>query len=176
MNYKERLKNIKLLIFDVDGVLTDGTVMLTEKGELLRTMHTKDGFAIKEALNQGFKIAIITGGNNQGVKERLAKLGITDIFLAVRDKLEPFYQLVDQYEISHHNILYMGDDIPDYQVMKLVGLACCPQDSCPEIKSISHYISHIDGGKGCVREIIEQLLKVQNKWLGTTSSKTKSNF
>lgn len=163
-SYKEYLHNITTFIFDVDGVLTDGTITITTTGEMLRTMHTKDGFAIKAALNAGFNVCIISGGTNEGVRERLKALGVTDIYLGAHHKVEQLDEYLDIYNIKPEQALYMGDDLPDFHVMQMVGLACCPQDAVPEIKAIAHYISHKDGGKGCVRDVIEQVLKVQGKW------------
>lgn len=166
-SYKEYLGNITTFIFDVDGVLTDGTVTLTTSGELLRTMHTKDGFALKVAVEEGYHVCIISGGTNEGVRQRLRGLGITDIYLGAHNKTEQMDEYFDIYNIKPENVLYMGDDIPDYPAMKLVGLPACPQDAVPEIKAVSKYISHRNGGKGCVRDVIEQVLKVQGKWNST---------
>lgn len=163
-SYKTYLKNITTFIFDVDGVLTDGTITITTNGEMLRTMHTKDGYAIKAALMAGFNVCVISGGTNEGVRERLKALGVTDIYLGAHHKKDELREYMDSYNIKTDQALFMGDDLPDYEVMQMVGLACCPQDAVPEIKGISHYISHKDGGKGCVRDVIEQVLKVQGKW------------
>ena len=165
-SYKEYLNHITTFIFDVDGVLTDGTVLATTSGELLRAMSTKDGFALKTAVRAGFHVCVISGGTNEGVSARLRGLGITDIYLGSHNKMEQFEEYLDVYNIKSENVLFMGDDIPDYPVMKLVGLPCCPQDAVPEIKAISKYVSHKNGGKGAVRDVIEQVLKVQGKWNG----------
>lgn len=163
-NYKEILNHITTFILDVDGVLTDSSVHITESGEMLRIMNIRDGFAMKAALESGYKVCIISGGNNEGVRIRLRNLGITDIHLASQNKVETFKEYIDLYAIKPEEVLYMGDDIPDYHVMQLVGLPTCPQDASPEIKAISKYISHKNGGKGAVREVIEQVMKVQGKW------------
>ncbi|CAM3977434.1 3-deoxy-D-manno-octulosonate 8-phosphate phosphatase [Flavobacterium branchiophilum NBRC 15030 = ATCC 35035] len=163
-SYKQIMNQITTFIFDVDGVLTNNMIQITSQGELLRQMNVRDGYAMQRALALGYKIAIISGGKNEGVRERLKNLGIYDIYLGVLNKLEIYEEFIDIYKINSEHILYMGDDIPDYEVMKKVGLACCPQDACPEIKNISHYISHIEGGNGAVRDVIEQVLKVQEKW------------
>ncbi|HNU58910.1 MAG TPA: HAD-IIIA family hydrolase [Aquaticitalea sp.] len=170
-SYKEYLGHITTFIFDVDGVLTDGTITLTTSGEMLRTMHTKDGFALKMAVQQGFNVCIISGGSNEGVRIRLNGLGVTDIYLGAHNKIEQLNQYMAHKNIKPAHILYMGDDIPDYPVMKLAGLPTCPQDAVPEIKAISKYISHRNGGHGCVRDVIEQVLKVQGKWDGTFDAK-----
>jgi len=163
-SYKEIMNNITTFIFDVDGVLTDGTVHVTPTGEMLREMHIRDGFAMKAAVESGYNVCIISGGSNEGIRIRLRNLGITDIYLACSDKVETFKEYIDVYKIKAEEVLYMGDDIPDFHVMQLVGLSTCPQDAAPEIKSISNYISHINGGKGAVRDVIEQVMKVQEKW------------
>lgn len=170
-SYKEYLEHITTFIFDVDGVLTDGTITITTDGEMLRTMHTKDGFAIKTALQAGFHVCIISGGTNEGVRKRLSGLGVTDIYLGAHNKVEQLNEYLASNNLKAENMLYMGDDIPDYPVMKLAGLPCCPQDAVPEIKAISKYVSHKLGGKGCVRDVIEQVLKVQGKWNGNFDAK-----
>ena len=170
-SYKEYLVDITTFIFDVDGVLTDGTINVTTNGEMLRTMSIKDGFALKTAVDAGFNICIISGGSNEGVRKRLEGLGIKDIFLGAHNKIDQLNEYTGKNNIDKTNVLYMGDDIPDYPVMKLVGLPCCPQDAAPEIKAISKYVSHRNGGKGAVRDVIEQVLKVQNKWNGNFSAK-----
>lgn len=164
-NYKEYLNHIDTFIFDVDGVLTDGSIQISTQGDLLRTMNIKDGYALKTAQLLGYNVCIISGGKNEGVRKRLRDLGVTNIFLGIQDKVEKLDEFFDVYEINPENVLYMGDDIPDLYAMKMVGMPCCPQDAVQEIKSISRYISHKKGGKGCVRDVIEQVLKVQGKWM-----------
>ena len=170
-SYKELMNEITTFILDVDGVLTDGTIHVTETGEMLRNMNIRDGYAMKAAVENGYTVCIISGGSNEGVRVRLRNLGITDIHLGVSDKVETFKEFIDVYNIKPEQVLYMGDDIPDYHVMKLVGLPTCPQNAAPEIKSISQYISHKDGGKGCVRDVIEQVMKVQHKWMAHFDAK-----
>lgn len=170
-SYKEYLEHISTFILDVDGVLTNGSVIITAKGELLRTMNIKDGYALKTALDNGYNVCIISGGSNEGVQLRLSQLGIKDIFLGVQNKMEQLKNYLSKYNIKAENTLYMGDDIPDYEVMRLVGLPCCPQDAVPEIKAISKYVSHKKGGKGAVRDVVEQVLKVQGKWGGNLRAK-----
>ncbi len=165
MNYKERLNQITTLIFDVDGVLTDGTIIVTTNGDMYRKMHTKDGFALKTAVDKGYNVCIISGGTNEGVRMRLQGLGIKDIYLGAHHKTKTMSTYMEENNIQPENVLYMGDDIPDLYVMQKVGLPCCPQDAVPEIKEVSSYVSHKKGGKGCVRDVIEQVLKVQEKWL-----------
>ena len=163
-SYKELMNDITTFIFDVDGVLTDGTVHVSQTGEMLREMNIRDGFAMKAAVESNYHVCIISGGSNEGVRIRLRNLGITDIYLGSPDKVATFKEYCDIYNIKPEQVLYMGDDIPDYHVMKLVGLPTCPQDASPEIKEISNYISHKNGGKGAVRDVIEQVMKVQDKW------------
>lgn len=170
-SYKEYLAEITTFIFDVDGVLTDGTITVTTEGEMLRTMSIKDGFALKTAVDAGFNVCIISGGSNEGVRKRLAGLGIKAIYLGVHNKIEQLNAYLKQNTIKKSQTLYMGDDIPDYLVMKLVGLPCCPQDAVAEIKAISKYVSHKAGGKGAVRDVIEQVLKVQDKWNNNFNAK-----
>lgn len=167
MNVLEKFKDINTFIFDVDGVLTDGTLMITEKGELLRTMHSRDGFAMRMAIESDYNIAIITGGKSDGVVSRLNGLGITDVYKGVRDKVDAFEEYCLIRNINPANVLYMGDDLPDYDVMRLVGLPTCPADAAYEIQQISQYISPLAGGKGCVRDVIEKVLRLQNKWIPT---------
>ena len=170
-SYKEYLEHITTFVFDVDGVLTDGTVSITSNGELLRTMNIKDGFALKTAVDKGYNVCVISGGSNKGVRVRLSGLGIKDIFLGAHNKIDQLNSYLLKYDIKADNVLFMGDDIPDYPVMKLVGLPCCPQDAVPEIKGISKYISHKKGGKGAVRDVIEQVMKIQGKWSGNFDAK-----
>lgn len=170
-SYKEIMPQITTFIFDVDGVLTDGTVYVFENGELVRQMNIKDGYALKTAVDAGFKVCIISGGSNEGVRSRLNGLGIKDIYLGAHNKVEQYNEILSKYNLNPKNVLYMGDDIPDYPVMKLVGLSCCPKDAAPEIQEISNYISQKNGGKGCVRDVIEQVLKVQEKWDGKFDAK-----
>ena len=170
-NYKALLPNITTFIFDVDGVLTNGKVLITSQGEMYREMDTKDGYALKCALVQGYKVCIISGGTNEGVRNRLKALGIYDIYLGAHHKQEPFQDLIDSYDLKPEEILYMGDDVPDILVMEQVAVAACPNDAVSDVKEIANYISHKKGGEGCVREIIEQTLRVQGKWLTNIGAK-----
>jgi 3-deoxy-D-manno-octulosonate 8-phosphate phosphatase (KDO 8-P phosphatase) len=170
-SYKEIMNDVTTFIFDVDGVLTDGSVFISNEGDMHRTMNIKDGYAMKAAVDSGYNVCIISGGSNEGVRVRLRNLGITDIYLGSPNKVETFDEYTDVYSIKPEQVLYMGDDIPDYHVMKLVGLPTCPQDASPEIKGISKYISHKNGGKGAVRDVIEQVMKVQGKWMESFNGK-----
>lgn len=173
MSYKEYLKNINTFIFDVDGVLTDGNIQVNTQGEMFRTMNVKDGYALKTAVDKGFNVCVISGGSNEGVRVRLQNLGIKDVFLGAHNKTEILDNYLKTHNLKKENILYMGDDLPDYEVMQEVGLPSCPQDAVPEIKNISKYVSHKNGGKGCVRDVIEQVLKVHGKWLVTEKVSAK---
>jgi 3-deoxy-D-manno-octulosonate 8-phosphate phosphatase (KDO 8-P phosphatase) len=164
-NYKEILNDITTFVFDIDGVLTDGSVQVTSEGFLIRTMNVKDGFALKQAIKQGYEILFISGGTNEGVRTRLKDLGITNIHLGIQDKVECLEEFLDVYDISTKNVAYMGDDVPDLYPMKLVALPTCPQDAVPEVKAVAKYISHRNGGDACARDLIEQVLKAQDKWV-----------
>ena len=164
MNALALLKNIKLFVFDVDGVLTDGSLILLENGEMARQMNIKDGYALQLAIKHGYNILIISGGNSSAVKIRLQKLGIQHIFLGVIDKKNLLLSFVSEHRLKKEEILYMGDDVPDLLPMKEAGVACAPADAVPEIKSIAHYISPAFGGKGCVRDVIEKVLKLNGHW------------
>ena len=163
-SYKEIMPQITTFMFDVDGVLTNGMVHISTTGELTRAMNIKDGYALKTAIDLGYNICIISGGSNEGVRKRLEGLGIQDIYLGTHKKMIQFEEYLTLKNINTSEILFMGDDIPDYPVMKKVGLPCCPKDAVPEIQNISLYVSHFKGGFGCVRDVIEQVLKVQGKW------------
>jgi len=171
ISYKQLLSNITTLIFDVDGVLTNGMVTIMPNGELVRNMNIKDGYALKTAINQGLNVCIISGGKNEGVRIRLENLGIKDIYLGAHNKIEQYNELVTTYNLQSENVLYMGDDIPDLPIMKLVGMPCCPNDAVREIQQISKYISDKKGGEGCVRDVIEQILRVQGKWDNNVDAK-----
>ncbi len=163
-NFKQKLTRIKTLLFDVDGVLTNGQVFLMESGEFVRNMNSKDGYALQLAVKKGYRIGIITGGSSQIVKKALAGLGIEDIFLSQHDKLQCYKDYINEHGLNEEEILFMGDDLPDYEVMKRVGIAACPSDSAHEIKEICIYISNRKGGEACVRDIIEQVMRSQGTW------------
>ncbi len=166
-NFKEELRKVKAFVFDVDGVLSDAKIYLHPGGELMRSMNIKDGYAIHYAIRKGYPVCIITGGNSEAVEERFRYLGVTDIYLRSRDKSENLKDFLAKYGLEPGSILYMGDDLPDYPVMKEVGFPTCPSDAVEEIKSISTYISDKSGGEGCVRDVIEQVLRLQGKWMET---------
>lgn len=168
--FLEKLKHIKAIVLDVDGVLTNGILLLTESGEQLRQFNIKDGYALQLAVKKGIKIAALSGARSKGVEHRLRGLGIQDVFLGLDSKLEVYTNYLLQNDLTPDQVLFMGDDIPDLQVMKLAGLAVCPLDAVEEIKAISHYISARNGGEGCVRDIVEKVLKIQNLWMDTDLS------
>jgi 3-deoxy-D-manno-octulosonate 8-phosphate phosphatase (KDO 8-P phosphatase) len=164
-NFKTKLTNVKAFIFDVDGVLTDGSVTLMPDGLQSKTMSIKDGYALQLAIKKGYKIAIISGGNSEIVRTLMKGLGITDVFLKSHTKIDSYNEFIASYDLNHEEILYMGDDIPDYEVMKKIGVPTCPGDAAQEIKDICIYISQKNGGKGAVRDVIEQVLRVHGKWM-----------
>lgn len=165
-NYKIKLSKIKAFAFDVDGVFTDGTVLATDSGDLLRSHNAKDGFAVRKAIIQGFPVAIITGGASESIVKRFALIGMdrNDIYLKSNYKIPDFIDFCERHKLQPDEVLFMGDDIPDIGVLKLCGLATCPADAVSEVKEVSEYISLYSGGKGCVRDVIEQTLKIRNKW------------
>lgn len=165
MNQLEKFGEVDTLLFDVDGVMTDSSLHVLENGQLLRKMHTRDGYALKAAVRAGLRVCIVTGGKSEGVKIRLQNLGVTDIYVGIQDKLETYEEYVDIYELDEGKILYMGDDLPDLAVMRRVGFPVCPADAAPEIKKISQYVSPINGGHGCVRDVIERVLKLRGEWI-----------
>ncbi len=173
MNVLALFKQIRTFVFDVDGVLTDGSVQVFDSGEQVRRMNIKDGYALQLAIKKGYGIVIISGGSSEGVRQRMQGLGIRDIFLKAENKKE----ILDRYALDKGlqlaEILYMGDDIPDYQVMKQVGLACAPADAVPDVKHISAYISNFAGGQGCVRDVIEKVMRLNGNWEGDTSIASK---
>lgn len=164
-NYKELLRNINTFVFDYDGVLTDGSVIMTSEGEAYRISNVKDGYALQLAKKKGYRIAIISGANSESMTQRMKALQITDLFLGVEKKRQVFLEYLRINNIDPSQVLYMGDDIPDYEVMLEAAVPTCPADAAEEIKSVARYISHLEGGKGCVRDVIEQVLKVQGKWM-----------
>jgi 3-deoxy-D-manno-octulosonate 8-phosphate phosphatase (KDO 8-P phosphatase) len=165
--FKEELKNIKAFIFDVDGVLSRDTSPLNKNGDPVRTANVKDGFAIRTAIKHGFQLAIITGGYIERVRLRHEKLGVVHYYDDIRDKSECLNDFVRKTGIDAKNILFMGDDLVDYKIMTEVGIPVCPKDAVADIKAISKYISDKKGGEGCVRDVIEQTLRAQNKWFTT---------
>ena len=166
-------KNISTFIFDIDGVLTDGNLLIMTDGVMLRQMNVRDGYALQLAIKKKYDIIIISGSYSAEMQARLERLGINKIYMRVENKLEKLKELIAAHQLNKEEILYMGDDIPDYEVMQYCGLATCPADAVAEIKSISKYISPLKGGQGCVRDVIEKVLKLQNNWMVDTSIPSK---
>ncbi|MEI6346940.1 MAG: HAD hydrolase family protein [Bacteroidota bacterium] len=164
INYKEALIDITTIMFDFDGVLSDGKVFVMPDGEQLRMSSVRDGYALQLAVKKGFRVVIISGGRSESMMKRFAALNVSDVFLGVSNKKEVFEKYLLDNQLTTNEVLYMGDDIPDYEVMKLARIATCPANASEEIKAISHYISKYNGGEGCARDIIEQVLKIHQKW------------
>ena len=160
----ELFSRIRTFVFDVDGVLTDGTLFVFDNGEQVRRMNIKDGYALQLAIKKGYRVAIFSGAASEAVVSRLKKLGVTDVFMNVKDKRSGVLDYIQQYNITWNEVLFMGDDIPDHSVMREAVLACAPCDAVPEIKEIAKYISSYAGGKGCVRDVIEKVLKLNGDW------------
>lgn len=162
--FKEKLKDIKAFIFDVDGVLAESQTQLHPSGDMMRTMNTKDGYALCHAVKEKFPIAIITGARSESIRGRFAYLGIDDVFLDSKNKLDDMKIFLLKYKLDPASVLYMGDDLPDITPMKRVGLPACPNDAAEEVQGISEYISNYPGGRGCVRDVIEQVMRAQGRW------------
>ncbi len=160
----DKVRAVKALVFDVDGVLTNNNLLVNEAGELLRTMHVRDGQAIKWALRAGFHIGVITGGRSEGVKKRLAGLGVEEYYSGVEHKWEAFQAFLQRTNTLVSEVCYVGDDLPDLPVLRKVVLACCPADAVPDVLAICDYVSPQPGGQACVRDIIEKVMKLQDKW------------
>jgi 3-deoxy-D-manno-octulosonate 8-phosphate phosphatase (KDO 8-P phosphatase) len=165
MTLQQKFSQIKALAFDVDGVLSCDTIPLHPNGEPMRTVNTKDGYALQLAVKKGFPVAIITGAQTNALLIRFDTLGIHDVYLKARQKVPVFQEFLQKYNLKAEEVLYMGDDIPDYEVMKMAGLSACPVDAVPEIRAIADYVSPLEGGRGCGRDVVEQILKAQGKWL-----------
>jgi 3-deoxy-D-manno-octulosonate 8-phosphate phosphatase (KDO 8-P phosphatase) len=164
MNILANFKSIKTFVFDVDGVLTDGTLLILHDGQQARQMNIKDGYALQLAVKKGYRVVVISGGTSEAVKTRLEKLGVTDCFIKTDVKKEKLVEYVTAYGLKWDEVLFMGDDIPDLIPMQMTGLPCCPADAVPEIKQVSLYISPVEGGKGCARDVIEKVLKLNGHW------------
>lgn len=164
-SFLEQLKDISAFVFDIDGVLTDGSVYVTETGDSFRQFNIKDGYALQLAVKCGYPVCVISGASAESSRFRMNRLGVQDVYLGCKDKVAAFNQFVADKQLTAANVIFMGDDIPDLKVMQVAGLPVCPADAVEEIKAVSHYISPVAGGKGCARDVIEKVLKVQGKWL-----------
>lgn len=165
MSYKSKLADIKAFVFDVDGVFTDGSVYLMPDNSMCRVMNVLDGYAVVKAVKNNYKIAVITGGDDPAVRNRIKYLGITDYYAKVSDKFQKFEEFKTKYNLQNDEILTMGDDLPDMKIMRNSGISACPINAVPEVKEISEYISPVHGGKGAVRDVIEQVMKIQGNWI-----------
>lgn len=164
-NFTEELQKIKAFIFDIDGVLSTQTITLDMNGNPQRTINLRDGYALQLAIKNNYRISVISGGNSVSFKKRLNSLGVEHVYLGVSDKTEVLGKFMEDLKLLPEEILYMGDDIPDFHVMKIAGVAVCPADADNEIKQISVYISDKAGGEGCVRDVIEQVMRLHGKWM-----------
>jgi 3-deoxy-D-manno-octulosonate 8-phosphate phosphatase (KDO 8-P phosphatase) len=173
MNIFELFKNITTFVFDVDGVLTEGNLIVLPDGLMARRMNIKDGYALQLAVKRGYNVIVISGGTSPEVKERLNKLGVANVWMQVNDKKNVLQNFIRENNLQQTEILFMGDDIPDYEAMNFVGLPCCPSDAAVEIKEISKYISPLPGGVGCAREVIEKVMKLRGDWKLDTHVKSQ---
>jgi len=166
-NFKEDLTKVKAFVFDIDGVLSLQTISLNSFGVPNRTVNLRDGYAVQLAVKKGYLVAIISGSNSKEYLRRLKQLGVKDVYLNSRSKLEHFNTFLRKHGLDKNDVLFMGDDIPDYEVMKVAGVPVCPADADSEIKQVALYVSDKRGGEGCVRDVIEQVLRLHNKWMDT---------
>ena len=164
-NFKEDIARVEAIVLDVDGVMTDGGIIPTPDGDFIRRYNAKDGYAIASALREGLKVCVISGGRGKMLENRLTMLGVTRMYLNCMDKTQAINEFIADYNLNPEDMIYMGDDIPDYEVMQIVGLPVCPADAAVEIKQLSKYISPITGGEGCGRDVIEQVMRAQGKWM-----------
>lgn len=160
----DKFQKIRAFVFDVDGVLTDGTLLLLNHGHMARKMNIKDGYALQLAVKNGYRVVVVSGSHSEASRDRLERLGITDVRMDVKDKAAELKDIMNSYGMSREETLYMGDDIPDLDAFAVSGLNCCPADAVPEVKDAAHYISPFSGGMCCVRDVIEKVLKLQGKW------------
>ena len=159
------LTKITTIIFDVDGVLSSATIGMSAAGEPLRTVNIKDGYAIQLAVKMGLRLCIITGGKDAALPLRYGKLGMTDIFMGCGVKIDVYHKYLADNNLTNEEVIYIGDDIPDYEIMREVGCPCCPKDACTDIREISLYVSPYEGGRGCARDVLEQVMRAKGMWL-----------
>ncbi|KXB37004.1 3-deoxy-D-manno-octulosonate 8-phosphate phosphatase, YrbI family [Bacteroidales bacterium KA00344] len=164
------LRKVKAVIFDIDGVLSAETIGMDSDGMPVRTMNIKDGYAIQLAMKMGLRVAIMTGGDSEAIRGRYAYLGVEDIYMKCAVKIETYNKFIKKYGLHDDEIIFMGDDIPDYEIMQRVGCPCCPADACPEVKNISVYVSQKRGGFGCARDVLEQVMQAQGLWLSSAKA------
>lgn len=174
MNFKQKLNHVRGFVFDLDGVLTDGGLLVLENGQYIRKMNIKDGYALQLAVKKGYPVAVISGGSSQAVSQRLHNLGITHVYMDVKDKVAMLQRFCSEAHLVPDEILFMGDDMPDYEVMQEVGVATCPANACIDIVQCSEYISPYKGGEGCVRDVIEQVLRLQGQWINKEKTEIQS--
>lgn len=160
------LRHISTFVFDVDGVFTNNQVLLMEDGQTARTINTRDAYAVQLAIKEDFRICIISGGTGSGMVQRFEYLGVTDLYMSTPEKAPVLERYMTENGLQREEVMYMGDDIPDIKVMQIAGVATCPKDAVPEIRAISHQVSPFNGGMGCARDVLEQVMKVQGKWMG----------
>ena len=163
-NFKEDIARVRAFVFDVDGVMTDGGIIPTPDGDFIRRYYAKDGYAIAYAIREGYKICVISGGRGEMLRRRLEMLGVERMYLDCMDKINAIKEFMADYDLSPEEVIYMGDDIPDLECMRLVGIPVCPADACMEVIEASRYVSEYNGGYGAVRDIVEQVLRVQGRW------------
>jgi 3-deoxy-D-manno-octulosonate 8-phosphate phosphatase (KDO 8-P phosphatase) len=163
-NFKEDIARVKAFVFDVDGVMTDGGIIPTPDGDFIRRYYAKDGYAMAYAIREGYKICVISGGRGEMLRRRLEMLGVERMYLNCMDKITAIKEFMSEYELAAEEVIYMGDDIPDLECMRLVGIPVCPADACMEVIEASRYVSEYNGGQGAVRDIVEQVLRVQGRW------------
>lgn len=169
MNVLEQFHRVNTFVFDVDGVLTDGSVLLLDNGLQARRMNVKDGLALQMAIRNGYRVMVISGASSEPVVTRMKYLGIEDVYIGCKDKLKMVESLKERHGFTWENLLFMGDDLPDLQVMKKAGVAACPADAAVEVRELAHYIAPQKGGRGCVRDVIEKVLKLNDHWNYDTS-------
>lgn len=175
-NFKEDIARIEAMIFDVDGVMTDGRIIPTAEGDFIRCYNCKDGYALAYAIRHGYRVCVITGGYGKILERRLQMLGVKDYYIDCMDKISTLRQYIQKYNLNPENVLYMGDDIPDLECMQAIGMPVCPADSAPEVIECSRYISEFEGGRGAVRDIVEQVLRARGDWAKSSEGVTPSSL
>ena len=175
-NFKEDIARIEAMVFDVDGVMTDGRIIPTAEGDFIRCYNCKDGYALAYAIRHGYRVCVITGGYGKILERRLRMLGMQDFYIDCMDKITTLREYMKKYDLKPENVLYMGDDIPDLECMRAVGMPVCPADSASEVLECSRYVSEYEGGRGAVRDIIEQVLRAKGDWAKSSEGVTPSSL